>query len=159
LPVLRPQRGIGKWYDDLPPGKRHISLPESDQRPHQRNRRGAFYNVPSVTAVRMNNWKCWGCERKFALTSIALSLLEIGSFLLAALLINYSLVNSQPHPSPGVVPATIYRVLAGVWLVGTPLTLISAALALGLDSRRRCAFIALIVSAIAIAFCTLQMLV
>lgn len=107
----------------------------------------------------MSRWKCWAFERKFALTSISLSLLEIGSFLLASLLINDSLVNSRPQPSPGVIPATIYRVVAAVYLVGTPLTLISAALAFGLDARRRFAFIALIVSVIAIAFCTLQVLV
>jgi hypothetical protein len=55
--------------------------------------------------------------------------------------------------------ATVYRVLAGVWLFGTPLTLISAALALGLDSRRSFAFIALIVSVITLVVCSLQMLV
>jgi hypothetical protein len=109
--------------------------------------------------VRMNDRKRWWKERKFALTCIALSLLEIGSFLLAAFLINYSLVNSEPSPSPGLRGATIYRVLAGVWLFGTPLTLISAALSLGLDSRRSFAVIALIVSAIALVFCSLQMLV
>ena len=107
----------------------------------------------------MNNRKSWWYERKFALTSIALSLLEIGSFVLAALLISYSLVNSEPSPSPGVRGATVYRVLAGVWLFGTPLTLISAALALVLDSRRSFAFIALIVSVIAIVICSLRMLV
>jgi hypothetical protein len=107
----------------------------------------------------MNDRKRWWKERKFALTAIVLSLLEIGSFLLAALLINYSLVNSVPSPSPGVRGATIYRVLAGVWLFGTPLTLISTALSLGLDSRRRFAVVALIVSAIATVFCSLQMLV
>lgn len=107
----------------------------------------------------MNDRKSWWYERKFALTSIALSLLEIGSFVLAALLINYSLVNSEPSPSPGVRRATVYHVLAGVWLFETPLTLISAALALGLDSRRRFAFIALIVSVIALVVCSLQMLV
>lgn len=117
------------------------------------------YNLPSSTAVRINCWKSLWCERKFALTSIALSLFEIGSFVLAALLINYSLVKSEPYPSPGVRGATIYRVLAAVWLVGTPLTLLSAGLALGLDSRRGFAFIALIVSGIALVFCSLQMLV
>jgi hypothetical protein len=109
--------------------------------------------------ARMNNRKSWWYERKFALTSIALSLLEIGSFVLAALLTSYSLVNSEPSPSPGVRGATVYRVLAGVWIFGTPLTLISAALALVLDSRRSFAFIALIVSVIAIVICSLRMLV
>jgi hypothetical protein len=84
-------------------------------------------NVPEA---RMNDRKKWWYEREFALTSLALSLLEIGSFVLAALLINYSLANSEPSPSPGVREATVYRVLAGLWLFGTPLTLISAALAL-----------------------------
>ena len=92
-------------------------------------------SVPSSTAERMNNRKGWCYERKFALASIALSLLEIGSFILARLLIMYSLVNSQPYPSPGVRGATIYRVLAGIVLFGTPLALISALLALGFDSR------------------------
>jgi hypothetical protein len=113
----------------------------------------------NVHGARMNYRKSWWYERKLALTSIALSLLEISSFVLAVLLINYSLVNSKPSPSPGVRGATIYRVMSGVWLFGTPLTLISAALALGLDSRRDFAFIALIVSVIAIVLCSLQMLV
>ena len=112
--------------------------------------------VPSSTAVRMTNWKY---ERKFALTSIALSLLEIGSFIVVRLLIKYTLVNSKPWPSPGVRGATIYRALAGIWLFGTPLTLISAVLAIGLDSRRGFAFIALLVSLLAFVFCALQMLV
>lgn len=70
-----------------------ISAGKSDEAP---------FNVASSEAVRMKKWKCWGYERKLALASIALSLLEIGSFILARLLIKHSLVNYRPYPSPGV---------------------------------------------------------
>lgn len=101
----------------------------------------------------------WWYQRKFAVISIALSFLQIGSFVLAALLINFALVNSKPFPSPGLRGAPIYRFLAGAWLFGTPTTFISAVIALKLDSRRGLAVIALIVSIVAVVFCSLQMLV
>jgi hypothetical protein len=96
--------------------------------------------------------KCW-YKRKFALFSIGLSFLEIGSFLLAALLIDFALVNAHPYPSPGARGAPIYRFLAGVWLFGTVVTFISAVMALVLDSRRGLAVIALTVSMIVFVIC------
>ena len=109
--------------------------------------------------MRMSNWKGLWSERKFALASIALALLQIISFILARFLIKYSLVNSEPWPSPGVRGATIYRVLAGISVFGTALALISALLGIGLDSRRGLAFIALLISVLAFVFCAVQILV
>ena len=107
----------------------------------------------------MKDRKSWWHERKFALTSIALSLIELGAFILADLLIHYSLVNSEPSPSPGVRGARIYRVLAGVWLFGSPVTFIFTALTLGFESRRSLAVVAFLIFVVAIVICSLQMLV
>ena len=101
----------------------------------------------------------WWYQRKFALLSIGLSLLEIGSFFLAALLIHFALVNSDPSPSPGVRGAIIYRFLAGVWLFGSPASFIAAVISARLDARRSVALAALVVSVIVIFICSLQMLV
>ena len=115
--------------------------------------------MDEMIGAGISDRKGWWYERKFAVASIVLSLFEIGSFTLAVLLINYSLVNSEPSPSPGVQGATIYRFLAGVWLIGSPLSFISALLAFGLDSRRSLAAIAFVISVIEIILCSLQMMV
>ena len=109
--------------------------------------------------MQMNDQESSWSERKFAALSIAASLLEFSSFLVADFLIHYSMVNTEPCPSPGVKGATIYRILGGVWLVLTPMSLVSGALSRSFDSSRKLTNIAITVSVIAILFCTLQMLV
>ena len=121
--------------------------------------RSSFNDEPDNYGVEMTDRKGWWHKRKFAVASIALTLFETGSFILAALLINYSLVNSEPSPSPGVQGATIHRFLEGVWLIGSPLSFISALFAIGLDSHRSLAAVAFVISVLGIIICTLQVLV
>ena len=109
--------------------------------------------------VQMSDQERSWSERKFAALSIAASLLEFSSFLVADFLIHYSMVNTAPSPTPGVQGATIYRILAGMWLVLTPMSLVSGALSRSFDSSRRLSNIAIAASAITILFCSLQMMV
>ena len=100
----------------------------------------------------------WWYGRKFALASIALSIIEASCFVFADPPARFSLFNSGPSVNHGIGGAFTYHFLAGVWIFLTPLTLFSGALALSLDVHRGFTVVAQIVSVVVIVVCSLQML-